>query len=154
MKRTQLLTLCLFTVATVFLNAACGPTTKVTLEPIETEVKQKPKTEYFVVSPTQRQQQPPSKNTFSCTHQVGSIVRQGESVYLTYKAVNTYINATFTVTSNNMTLNSDSNIQPTVFGIENGIKCCWDKNNCFIATNNGDGSWTIKSLPFVNKGVK
>ena len=142
MKRTPLLILCLFIIPAVLLTAACAPITKPEQENTENKkvVFERPRKK-----PKKPKTQPP---VFFSTHQVGSIVSSGETIQLTYKAQNVYLDAKFTVNSNRIALNSDSNIQPSVLGIANGTKYCWGENDCLILTKNTDGSWTIKSLPF------
>lgn len=151
--------MCLLTVAAVFLNAACGPGInkgqgdKSIVVQVETERKppikfvRPPVIHRGVLPGTKPQTEVEPK--LSCSHQVGSIVRPGESIRLTYKSANAYADITLTLEDGRFQLKrSASNIDASAFGIANGIQYCWGKDNCFVATKNRDGSWTIKSLPF------
>ena len=125
MKRTQLLIMCLLTVATIFLNAACSG------KPPPTSLKEKP--------------------SFICSHEVGLIVRPGESIHLTYKAASESVDLTLICRSNRIELDyySGSINVPIQFATTGDkTRFCWGKDNCFVAAKNRDGSWTIESLPF------
>ena len=149
----------LLTVAAVFLNAGCSSTInegqgdKSLVVQIETE-REPPPIEFVSPPVIHRGVLPGTKPQtevepkLSCSHQVGSIVRPGESIRLTYKSANAYADITLTLEDGRFQLKSASNIDASAFGIANGIQYCWGKDNCFVATKNRDGSWTIKSLPF------
>ena len=137
MKHTQLFMMCLFTVAAVFLNAACS-----SKNPGEPPIPGR------VLPGTKPQTEVEPK--LSCSHPVGSTVRQGESIRLTYKTANASLDATLTLTAGRLGYDGKSiNLpQQSAKHEANKVEICWGKDNCFVATKNRDGSWTLKSLPF------
>ena len=153
MRRAQLFLLCLFTVAAVFLTAACGSKNnevQLDTEPevdIEVQIDIEPEPEYFVVP---RPKSPlKSEPIFSCTHQVGSTVRPGESIRFTYKSANAFVDGELTLKAGGFSYNGESdNFSYSTSATANRVIHCWGEDNCFIATKNGDGGWTIRSLPF------
>lgn len=149
MKTKSLLIMCLLTVAALFFNAACSSKqesgyTEVDLtDNLETE-------EHFFHRKDPLDLEVPPKPSFSYSHKVGSTVRPGESIHITYKTENAYLEATLTLEEGGFILESNSsNLQASASTTANSVKHCWGTDNdCFIATKNNDGSWTIRSLPF------
>ena len=159
---TQFFMMCLFTVAVVFLNAACSSKNSGAQGDkgivIQVETEREPPIE-FVRSPVIVRQgklypgtktQTEVKPKLSCSHQVGSTVRQGESIRLTYKTANASLDATLTLTAGRLGYDGESiNLPQQIAKNEaNKVEICWGEDNCFVATKNRDGSWTLKSLPF------
>lgn len=136
MKRNQLFFICLLAITAIFLNTGCGP-------PQLTEPPQPPQVTQKATPPP-----PPPPIVYYCSHEVGSIVREGESIRLTYRSASVYADITLTLQQGGFTLESNSNLGYSTSTTANGVTHCWGENNCFIATKNRDESWTIKSLPF------
>ena len=142
MKRTQLLLICLLAVASLFFNAACSPKPEPEVDltndlPQNGQFYHRGKTKDLEVLPES-----------SSSHQVGAIVRQGESIRLTYKSASAYADITLTLKAGGFTLKSNSNLAYSSSTTANRVTYCWGEDNCFIATKNRDNSWTIKRLPF------
>lgn len=134
--------MCLLTVAAVFLNAACS------------SKNNEGQGDKGIVGQTETEREPQTKvePKLSCSHQVGSTVRQGESIRLTYKTAKASLDGTLTLTAGRLVFESKSINLPqqkqSMKKEANEVKICWGEDNCFVATKNRDGSWTIKSLPF------
>ena len=141
MKRTQLLIVCLLTVASLFFNAACG-----SKQNQEVDLNDPPPNGQFYhrESPSDLERLP--KSSFS--HQVESIVRHGESIRITYKSASADADITLTLKEGGFVLKSKSNLAYSSSTTANRVTYCWGEDNCFIATKNTDDSWTIKRLPF------
>ena len=146
MNRYSSLIICVMMVVAVSLNVGCGQPKQgpVTYKPVQSKpVQSKP------VQPKPVQPKPVLTSVY-CSHRVGSVVNRGESIIFRRKAAN--MSLEFTMKLEEVGFVYDG----TYIGVRGSLRAtseryryCWDEE-CFIAEKNRDGSWTIKSLPFMD----
>lgn len=149
MKQNLSFTICILTVAALLANVACSHKTK----PEDITIVETSKKEREVGEPVTFHRPTKSVKTypsFHCSHKVGSTISAEDKVTLTYKTDTVEIDYTIKMKKDGkLKVNSSDGTYPSISGTEDTFELCWREENCLVMKKNKDGTWTIKSLPFV-----
>ena len=128
MNRCSSLIVCLIIVAAVFLEVGCVPPGP----------------------PPPPPPPPPELPSVYCSHRVGAIVNPGDSIRYKRTAADMSVEFTLTLEESGFVYDGTSTgVTGSISATSEKYQYCWGKE-CFIAEKNSDGSWTIKSLPFMD----